>query len=124
MNKEMLKAVRADMTAALAAVAAKHGLKSLVATNCTYDPAGAFTFKVEGVTADGVDRNAALYDRERDIFGLPPRGTKFAVRGVTHEIVGMTSGGKVLTKVAGTSGQYKWNADAAKVNAERFGVQS
>lgn len=96
MDKNLLQQIRVDMNAALTAVAKKHGLKQLTAGNCSFDPAGCFTFKVDGVTGSGLSKTGALYENMRSTYGLPPLGTIWNDLNGSNEITGMTTGGKVI----------------------------
>lgn len=99
--KSKLPAIRAAMDKALADIAKAHGLTSLQAGKCTYDPAaGSFTFKVNGINEGGVSPEAKIYDQAAQMLELPARGAVFTVRGVQHEITGINS---TLTKVLATN---------------------
>lgn len=112
MDKNLLQQIRVDMNAALAAVAKKHRLSKLAAGNCSYDPAGCFTFKVEGVTGGGLDKDAARYEANRSAWPrLPKVGSVFQSKGARPcKIVGMTAGGKVIFEKDG--GRFVIEADA------------
>lgn len=97
-DRNLLRAVRASLDAALAGVAEEHGLRSLKSCACTFDPrAGCFTFKVEGVVEGGVDRGGALYEQLRRLRpALPTRETEFVYEDERYRIVGANT---TLTKV-------------------------
>jgi hypothetical protein len=104
--KSKLQPIRAAMDVALAQIAKDHGLQSLKAGRCGYDPAsGNFTFKVEGIDGDGISTEAARYNLLRKARSLPPLGTEFKGRdGATYKIVGLnTTATKVLCKRDGQS---------------------
>lgn len=111
--KQKLPAIRASIDAALIAVAKEHGLQSLAAGKCTYDPAGNFTFKVDGVVAGGLNREAVAYDQMRELLGLPTLGTTFTYKGETSKIVGLNSTAtKVITEKGGQ--RFIWPVDSIK----------
>jgi hypothetical protein len=119
MDKQMLQQIRIDMNAALEAVAKKHGLNKLAAGNCSYDPAGAFTFKVEGVIGGGLSKDEARYENERSAYGLPPLGAHWTDQSGTNVIEGMTAGGKVIFSRGGK--KFVADADAVKVRVAKYG---
>lgn len=92
-TKELLKTLRVDMDAALAAVAEKHGV-SLKVGNCTFS-ADTFTFKVEGIAEGGVTKEAAYYEMMAKFDKeLPPLNAVVKVCGQLFNVVGMRSRGK------------------------------
>jgi len=94
-TKEMLRALRFDIDAALVAVAEKHGLKSLTTGSATFGP-GHFTMKLDGLAEGGKSREAARYE-SAGFLGLPPLGSTFRSGGHTYTTVGLnTTGSKVL----------------------------
>jgi hypothetical protein len=122
-SKELLRALRVDIDAALADVAKKHGLQQLHAGSCTYDPAGAFTFKLEGVAEGGVDKNGGRYINEYKMLGLPPLGTTFKQRSGMFTIAGLTGGGKVIA--ANEQGKrYVFDMETVKAIVKAQGGQS
>jgi hypothetical protein len=98
-DKQMLRNLRTEIDAALVAVAKAHNLKSLTAGNCSFDPvAGQFTFKVTGIAADAIGKEAALYiSPDAAFLGLPPLGTKFRSGLNEYATAGLkSSGSKVV----------------------------
>lgn len=71
-DKDTLQRLRVEMNAALAPIAARHGLAKLNATNCTYDKGGNFTFKVEGLVTGGKSKEAQEYDAIRAFYPKLP----------------------------------------------------
>lgn len=61
-SKETLKLIRASLDKALETVAKEHNLRQLRSGNCTFDHEGSFTFKVEGIAANGASKEEQLYD--------------------------------------------------------------
>lgn len=102
LDKESMRMLRVAIDQALTTVAKKHGLKSLVAGNATFnDASGSFQFKLEGVTSAGIDKAGQLYNliRSRNMR-LPPLGTSFDQGGGSYKIVGANSTGtKVLAQM-------------------------
>ena len=98
LTRDQLRALRAEIDAALAPIAAKHHLASLKAGHCSYTATGSFTFKVEGVAAGGMDKIAAQYEAERQWNkDLPPVGAEFTYGGEEYKIVGCKSrGGRII----------------------------
>jgi len=89
-TKQTIEKVRADINAALVDIATRHNLAQLkLAPRCTYDAAGAFTFKLEGVVGGGMDKDASRYvDMQQWDSTLPPLnyvlpygGRKFSIEG-------------------------------------------
>lgn len=112
LTKQQLAAIRIDLQAALDGVAKKHGLAHLNAGNCTYETTGAFTWKLEGLAAGGVTKDERRYD-DNAWLGLPPRGSEFTSRGMTHKTAGLTSGSKVITECSDGK-RYKWDVEAIR----------
>ena len=80
--KTKLPEIRTDVDNALLIIAKRHGLKSLACGRGTYDPrAGCFTFKLEGVTNGGLNREAVRYKEMGEVLNLPPLDTIFT----THD---------------------------------------
>lgn len=74
-----LTQLRVALNAALAPVAKAHGI-TLTLGRCSYTRTGQFTFKLEGVAAGSVDRDAQawrdyapLYKWDADLVGKPVR---------------------------------------------------
>ena len=100
-DKQTLRNLRIEIDAALLAVAKTHNLKSLTAGNCSFDPvAGQFTFKVTGIAADAIGKEAALYiSPDAKFLGLPPLGTTFRSGLKEYATAGLKpSGNKVVCK--------------------------
>lgn len=94
LTRDALRALRADIDAALAPIAAKHQLTSLKAGHCSYSTTGAFTFKVEGVAQGGMDKLAANYESQRQWDDtLPPVGAEFRYGNEEYKIAGAKSRG-------------------------------
>lgn len=123
--KSKLPALRAALDEALAKVAKEHGLASFRSAQCTYDPNGCFTFKVEGVLDGGLSKDAVIYNQCRQFDeDLPPLGSKFKHRSGEDEIIGASStGAKILTKRSDGK-QYWWKADSLKSLLQRQGLLS
>lgn len=100
LDANLLKAIRVDLNAAFAEIVKKHGLQSLVAGGAGFDPTvGNFSFKVEGMVAGGISREAALYlDVRKNYYtDLPELNSTITDRGVTYIIRGSnTTGTKII----------------------------
>jgi hypothetical protein len=115
-SRDTLRNIRPEINAALAVIAAAHGLKSLTVGSGSFDAAsGHFTLKLEGVAEGGIDKNAATYERSRLYKpSLPPLGTTFKVGREAYEIVGMNSaGGRLNVRRVSDGKSFLYNADAA-----------
>jgi len=92
-DKASLRAILADMDAAVAGVAEKHGVKISVG-RATYEPHNA-TVKVElstiGEEGEVHSREAMDYQKHASLFGLDPNslGAKFAMQGELFAITGL-----------------------------------
>jgi hypothetical protein len=86
-TKEMLKAVSADVDAALAEIARKHGFAKMKMGNITFSPTG-FTSKLIAETAD---REEGEFKRYASLLGLKADdfGRRFKVSGAEYEICGV-----------------------------------
>lgn len=98
LSKDLLRALRADIDAALVDVAKRHGLKSLQAGNCSYNSGGgSFTFKLNGVVEGGLDKEASAYEaRRRYDPTLPPLGAAFEYGGRTYTVAGANRGTRLF----------------------------
>ena len=110
-SKELLKAIRQDLDAALASVAKIHNLAELRSSSCTFDRSGNFTFKVEGTVEGGLDKDASRYEANRIMFGLPPLGTKFKSNNKEHTICGMNSTASKVYTDATDGKKYQFPRD-------------
>lgn len=97
-NKELLRAVRVAVDAALIPIAKAHGLTSLTTGKAIYDPrGGTFTIKLDGVAEGGTPVPAQLYNLFRESRNLPEIGATFTHGGKQYKIDGANStGSKVL----------------------------
>lgn len=95
-TRESLKAIRADINAALALVMAKHGLSSLGCDGGRYNSEN-FTLKVAGVAQGGDSKEVARYKRYMPLYRLPPLGTIFSSEGMSHTIIGLSTRNSVYT---------------------------
>lgn len=94
--KNAIPQLRIDINAALAEVAKKHGLSKLQATNAKYT-SDSCTFTVEAIMEGGLSKEAARYDANRGILGLPPLGTEInAGRDIWIPTGINTTGSKVI----------------------------
>lgn len=111
---DRLPAIRASLVEAFAAVAKKHGLKSIDIGRIKYDPrAGNFRSQLEGIDANGIDQDAKRYEQAAAFDAeLPKLGHTVKHRRGEDVIVGMTRGGKVLTERDGK--RWTWSKDAIK----------
>lgn len=96
-TREMLRAIRADIDAALVTVAEKYELKSLTTGSATFGSSH-FTIKLDGVSVGGKTKEAERYESPSAKFlGLPPLGTYFKSAGHMYKTAGLNStGSKVL----------------------------
>lgn len=115
-TRQLMVAMRPEINAVLAPIATKHGLKQLTLGRGTYGPGGSFTFKLEGVTAGGLDKDAERYASPSARFlGLPPLGTEFRNGGNTYKTVGLnTTGSKVICQRLGTDQRYLYTVEVVK----------
>ncbi len=115
-DRDLLKAIRPEIDAALKAVAEKFGLDSLKCGNATYDPrANNFTMKLDGIASGGVDKGAARYDSAvRFDTALPPRGAEIATGGRKFKVSGMNTTGSKVTAVGPDGKTYLLKTDAVK----------
>jgi hypothetical protein len=108
-------ALRPEINAALEPIAKKYGLKSLELGHGTYSPGGAFTFKLEGVTAGGLDKDAERYKNSVNLLGLPPLGTQFRNGAYSYKTAGInTTGTKVLCQRLGSELRYLYTVEIVK----------
>ena len=114
LTKDQLRALRIDIDAALAPLAAKHNLSSLAAGRCTYTTSGNFTMKVEGVAQGGMDKLAAEYEAQRQWDdSLPPVGAEFTYGREEYKIAGCKSRGtKIVAKRTSDSKDFLFPRDA------------
>jgi hypothetical protein len=114
LTKDQLRALRADIDAALAPIAAKHQLSSLQAGRCTYTTSGNFTMKVEGVATGGLNKIAADYEGSRQWDKtLPPLGAEFIYGGEEYKIAGCKSrSGKIIATRTRDKKDYVFPRDA------------
>ena len=97
-TRDQLKALRADIDAALIDVAKRHGLKSLTAAKCKYRD-DSFTFSVEGVVEGGLDKEAAEYEMRRQYDPtLPALGTTFTQGVHSYSVIGANRGRKIIAQ--------------------------
>jgi hypothetical protein len=115
-TRDQLRDIRQDLNAAMAAIAAKHGLGRLEATNASF-AGDAFTFKLEGLKAGGLSKEAQRYNLYRVSADLPPLHTTILLRdGKKYTIEGMnTTGSKVQIKLLGTDRVYLLDTKAAAI---------
>lgn len=96
--KDTINKVRADLVAALAVIAKKHGLKSLAPGNATFT-GSSFTIKIEGIAAGGQSVEQQRYEGARASLGLPALGTQFIFKDVQYVTDGInTTGTKLMVK--------------------------
>lgn len=112
-------AVKADITAALVTIAAKHGLEELKPAGLVYnDDDGRFELKVKALFAGGKTKEANLYEQLASFTpGLPPLGTvlKHPRLGEMTVIGSNTTGTKILVKQDGKT--YLYGTEAiVKIN--------
>lgn len=94
-TKDLLKALRPEIEAALAAVAQKHGIV-IRAGNCSFTPESA-TFKLElatiGTNGNVVTKEATAFKINAGFYGLTPDhlGKKFVSGGSEFTLVGYNS---------------------------------
>jgi hypothetical protein len=113
-DKDMLRRLRVDIDEALLSVRQKYNLKSLNAGNCAFDPvAGQFTFKVTGIAADAIGKEAALYiSPDAAFLNLPPLGTKFRSGLNEYATAGLRSSGeKVLCRRTSDDKMFLFKVD-------------
>lgn len=113
LDTNKLQAIREDMTAAMAALLKKHDLATLNVGNCTYDPSGSFTFKIDGSIKGGLTKEGALYNSMRSFHtGLPALESTFQHKGNTYTIVGSNTTG---TKIKVTRDGHKYEFTTEQV---------
>lgn len=117
-NRENLKVLREQINAALEAVAKANGIK-LVCGNCSFDPAGLATFKLEAfeILDDGTvqSREAINFTNYCEGFGFSPEDLNrtFQMRGTEYKLIGLKPGCRLAAIVLRDGKTYK--ADAAQV---------
>lgn len=97
-----LKVIRTDIDALLAAVAKKHGLRSLALGRCTFTPDGSFTFKLDGIADGGASKHEQLYAYallRQTSPAFPALGTPEARIGYGGKQVELTGANSTLSKV-------------------------
>lgn len=90
-TKSLMQALRPEIDAALAEIAKKHNLQKLELARGTFSREGSFTWKLEGVAAGGIDKDAERYKTCREMFNLPPLGTEVTLSGKTFTISGINT---------------------------------
>jgi len=114
-TRQLMIALRPEINAVLAPIAKKYGLKALELGRGIYSPSGAFTFKLEGVTAGGIDKDAERYKNSAELLGLPPLGTEFRNSVHNYKIVGInTIGSKVICQRVGSELRYLYTVEIVK----------
>lgn len=91
-----LQVLREEITTALGAVLANNPGLSLQLEKCTYDHAGAFTYKLTGTLPDGKSKEVSAYEFLAEFRGdrgaLPPIGTEISFNRELVRIVGARNG--------------------------------
>ena len=134
-QRRALEALRTELDTALGAVRDTNPGLSIEVGRCTFSPAGAFTFKLEGTLAGGESREARAYrnlaqlmalptvHRDPKTFAethrtpgqvLPPLGASFLFRGEQYTITGATPRGRVITRRESNGKVYTWKPEALK----------
>ena len=118
-SRQSLKALRVDLDAAMAKVAAKHGI-SLTAGNISYSPSTA-TIKVEAgvISASGVvvTKEAKAFDQYKNLVGLGSLnvGDAVVVQGKDYTITGYKPRSKSAVCIENANGTgYKVSVDMIK----------
>lgn len=111
---ETLKRVRPEIDAALAEIAKRHGMESLKLGRITYDRAGSFSGKIEGVMDGGASKEAQMYEVLREYEGLPPLGTTFENKQAAFTIIGANRTGSKIIATAFTGQRYLFSVDAVR----------
>lgn len=121
LTKDQLRAINADIDAALAAVANKHGLVSLRTKGTTFDPTGSFTVKVDGMLKGGKTRESSRYEQMLKFRkDLPPLGAQVTLAGRTVEVTGANStGSKVIARELSTNKEWLYPVDALAIALAR-----
>jgi hypothetical protein len=107
-------ALRADINAALAAVAAKYALESISATKINVDGfAGNFTVKLEAVNAGGMTPDARMYEAVcKYTDGLPALGAEFKSGQSTYKILGASPTGRKIRAARPNGTVYEFTIEA------------
>ena len=107
-SKDLLQAMRPEIVAALAPIAAKYGLEKLELGRGSYDPGGgSFSFKLEGIAAGGLSQDARRYENERKYnrSGKWPKvGDTVEWGGEALTVAGMGQGGAIYVTKGGAKG--------------------
>lgn len=112
-TKEGMNELRKDIDLALQAVAQKHGLKKLHAATGKFDPDNNyFSFSLEGVLGNGLDKEAAYYVLAAKLYNWPALGSEFDHKGSTYKIIGCN---KTCTKIHCQTGEKVYAFDDAFV---------
>lgn len=104
--KNEISQLRADINAALAEVAKKHGLSKLQAGNAKYT-ADSCTFALEAIKEGGHSKEAARYEANKGLLGLPPLGTEVHTGADAYIPTGLNStGSKVIVTKKSNNKSY------------------
>ena len=121
-TKEMLRAIRVDMDAALVAVASKYNLSSLKAGNCTFSPDVSFAMKVSGLVEGWLSADESRYVASL-FLGLPPLGFEFSAGGTQYKTFGInTTGSKVIATKVSDGKKYLFKTEFIQGLAEKLKV--
>lgn len=120
--KHLIQTLRPEIDAALAEIAKKRGMQSLKLGKCVYNPdANNFEFKLAGIAADGVDKDAARltafakYDEDFPKLGDEFDHPSYGVCVVTGT---NTTGTKIKAKTP-KDGVRLWKTEDAKRMVDR-----
>lgn len=91
-TKELLKALREDLTKAVIQIGVKYGV-TLKVGNANYST-DSFTFKLEGLVVGGKNLEHELYEQNATWMGLPPYGSEVTIGRETYIVKGMKPRGK------------------------------
>lgn len=112
-----LNAIRADINAALVAVAEKHELRELVAGKFTHG-SDHFTFKLDGVVLGGLDADAERYVRYQTALRLPPLNSLVEYGGEQYHTTGLNPlGSKVFATRLSNGRTYTVPLSAVQTSA-------
>lgn len=111
-TRDDLRDIRNDINAALASVAAKHGLRTLAAGNASFT-GDAFTIKLDGIKEGGLSKEAQRYQQYRAALNLPPLKSTIEFRSRQYRVEGMnTTGSKVMISLLPDEKGYQLATDA------------
>ncbi len=116
-NKKTLPAIQAEMLEALKPVLAKHGLEVNIAGGTFAELEATLKFCIMGKSDNGLTQVELDYDKYKEMFKLPARGTKFHSRLKEYTVFGFNvkSRGRAVICTSTSDGkQYLFDSEDVK----------